>query len=90
MHACETLGSLPQISFLQEGRLCSLGLRYGPHKCLLFWAGNTGWLAGLGHPEGVAQWLYLLSWKLHGGHCSISMHPWGFLALPLSPTINVP
>lgn len=25
---------------------------------------NSGWLAGLGHAEEVAHWLYLLSWKL--------------------------
>lgn len=45
-------GSLPQSSFLQEGRLCCLGLRYGPYTCPLFRAGNTGWLEGLGIQKG--------------------------------------
>lgn len=57
---------------------------------LLGW--NTSWLAGLGHPEGVAQWLHLLSWKLGwgGGTAALECNPGIFLALPLSSTVNVP
>ena len=53
------------------------------------WAGSTGWLAGVG-PSGrngsVAAPVFLE--MVHGGHCKVRRQPWGFLALPLSPTVT--
>lgn len=84
MHACETWRSLPELSFLRKGRLCSPGLKWGPYACLVFWAGNTSRLAGMGHPEWVAQRLHLLSWKLcTGGIVALECNPGIFLAPPV-------
>lgn len=92
---CETWGSLPQLSFLREGRLYSQGRRCGPQvSSPLEGPGKKhllAWLTDLGPPGGAAQWLYLLSWNgcTDGGTAAFECNPWVLWLVSASPAVNV-